>query len=163
MKKILLASEYKLFLERNSNLLTRSGLQLFTATRGEEALDLHAEYNFDLIFSDFKLEDMDGDKLCSLVRSKEGARQVVVVLACQNIEDRLELVEQCGASAIILKPIDPVKLLNTIGHFIDVKLLRSHRVELRVKVLCKEQNLEFFCISHDVSNTGILIETKHLL
>ena len=163
MKKILLVSASKVFLKRNTNLLIRRGLQLFGTTSGEEALYLHKELNFDLIISDFNLEEMRGFELCSLIRNRENSRQVFIILTCQDIKGHLGLVEQCGASAIILRPIDPMQLLKTVGSLLSLQLVRSHRVELRVKVLCKDQNLEFFCLSHDVSNTGILIQTEHQL
>jgi len=163
MKKVLLVSAYVLFLERNTTLLMRRGLQLFNTTSGEEALRLHKEHGFDIIISDFKLEDMEGFKLCSLIRKSKNSEQVAIILTCQDIKGQLESVEQCGASAVILKPIDPVKLLKKVGSLLDMQLVRSHRVELRVKVLCKDQELEFFCLSHDISNTGILIQTEYQL
>ena len=163
MKKILLVSASNVFLKRNTNLLIRRGLQLFGTTSGEEALYLHKELNFDLIISDFNLEDMGGFELCSLIRNRENSQQVFIILACQDIKGHLELVERCGASAIILKPIDPIQLLKTVGSFLNVQIVRSHRVELRVKVFCKDTNLEFFCLSHDVSDTGMLIQTEHEL
>jgi len=163
MKKILLASASKVFLKRNTNLLMRRGLQLCNTTSGEEALNLHKELDFDLIISDFELEDVGGVELCSLIRKREDSQQVFIILTCQDIKGHLGLVEQCGASAIILKPIDPIQLLKTVGGLLNLQLVRSHRVELRVKVFCKDQNLEFFCLSHDVSDTGILIQTEHEL
>jgi len=163
LKKVLLVSAYSHFLERNTALLMRRGLRLFNTAHGEEALALHKEHNFDLIVSDFKLEDMAGAKLCSLIRNRENSQQAAIILTYQDIKGQLELVEQCGASAIILKPIDPIQLLKIVGSFLDLQLVRSHRVELRVKVLCTDQALEFFCLSHDVSNTGILIQTEHQL
>jgi CheY-like chemotaxis protein len=138
-------------------------LKLFDTTRGEEALNLHNEHNFDLIISDFKLEGMDGVDLCSLISKREQTEQVVTILACHNIKSHLELGEQCGASATVIKPIDPDKLLKAVGSFLDVQLGRRHRVELKVKVLCKDHKLEFFCRSRDISTSGILIETdQHL-
>lgn len=163
MKKVLLVSAYSLFIGRNTSLLMRRGLQLFNATSGAAAQKLHKKHAFDLIVSDFKLEDMEGFELCALIRKREDSQQVAIILACQDSKDHLELVGQCGASAIIVKPIDPVQLLKLVGSFLDLQLVRSHRVELRVKVLCQDQKLEFFCLSHDVSNTGILIQTEYQL
>jgi CheY-like chemotaxis protein len=161
--KILLVSASEVFLKRNTNLLIRRGLQLFNTTSGEETLYLHKELNFDLIISDFKLDDMGGFELCSLIRKRENSQQVSIILTCQDVKGHLGPAEQCGASAIILKPIDPIQLLKTVGSFLNMPIVRSHRVELRVKVFCKDKNLEFFCLSHDVSDTGILIQTEHEL
>jgi len=163
LKRVLLVSAYSQFLERNAALLMRRGLQLFNAVTGEEALALHEEHEFDLIVSDFKLADMEGSRLCSLIRNREITQQVAIILACQDSKGHLETVEPCGASAIITKPIDPTLLLKMVGSFLDLQLIRSSRVEFRVNVLCKDQKLEFICLSRDVSNTGILIQTEQLI
>jgi len=138
-------------------------MQLFNATRGDEALKLHEEILFDLIMLDFELEDMGGVDFCALISKREKSEQAVTILTCQNTKSQIKLAEQCGASAILLKPIDPAQLLKSVGSFLDVQLGRRHRVELRVKVLCKDHKLEFFCLSRDISTTGILIQTEHQL
>jgi len=63
---------------------------------------------------------------------------------------------------ILLKPIDPKKLLEIITDAIDLQVVRSKRVVLDVNVLCKKPELDFYCPSHNISNTGILIETDKL-
>ncbi len=163
MKKVLLASEYKVFLRRNTNLLMRRGFQLFTATSGGQALNLLDNHHFDLIIADFKLDDMSGCTLCSLIRKEDKFKHLPVILACHNIPGSIERVEQSGATAMLLKPIDPLQMLETIGSFIGLHLGRSKRVVLKVKVVSTEANLEFFCYSHDISNTGILLETDYQL
>jgi CheY-like chemotaxis protein len=165
MKKILLASEYILFLKRNTALLMRRGFQLFTTSSGKEALELHREHHFDLIFTDFKLEDMNGCIFCSLIREREDSIDVPIIISCHNFPGSIERVEHSGANAMLLKPIEPIKLMETIGSFLDIQVGRSKRVVLKVKVFSKagERELEFICLSHDVSSTGILLETDQIL
>jgi len=141
----------------------QTGMQIYTATSGAEALKLHAEHLFDLILSDFELDDMDGCTLCSLVGKEESARHVPVILICHNQSSTVAKVEQSGASAMLLKPVDPMQLLKTIGRFTGLQLVRNKRVLLRVNVLSRKQDLEFSCLSHDISSTGILVETEHEL
>lgn len=163
MKKVLLASASRVFLKRNSNLLMGRGLQLFTATSGANALKLQEEYHFDLILSDLRLEEMSGCTLCSLLRKGEDSRHVPVILICHNIPGSIERVEQSCASAILLKPVDPIRLLETVGSFINEQIGRNRRVVLHVKVTSKKSDLDFLCFSHDISNTGILLETEYQL
>jgi len=163
MKKVLLTSMSKVFLRRNANLLMRRGFQLFTALSGSESLKLHEELGFDLILADFKLEDMCGCTLCSLIRKKETSQHVPIILTCHNIEGSIERVQQSGADAMLLKPIDPMHLMETLGNFLGLQLGRSKRVVLKVTVFSKDQLMEFTCFSHDISNTGILLETDQQL
>jgi len=163
MKKVLLASASRAFLNRITNLLLKRGFQLFTATSGAEALKLHHEHFFDLILSDLELEDMGGNKFCSLTHSGESLRYVPVILTCHNIPASIEKVRRSGASAILIKPIDPLQLVETIGRFIDLQIGKSKRVVLKVTVISRKHEQEFTCFSHDLSNTGILLETDYQL
>jgi CheY-like chemotaxis protein len=143
----------------------RRGFEIFTTTSGKEALKLHAEHHFDLIFIDFKLTDMNGCILCSLIREREDSRNVPIIITCHNFPGSIDRVEQSGANVMILKPVEPINLLEKIGSFLDVQLGRSRRVILDVLVISKASGLEneFMCHSHDISNTGILLETEQLL
>ncbi len=163
MKKVLLASTAKVFLKRNANLLTGRGFELITTTSGNSALKLHEEYRFDLILADLRLDEMSGCTLCSMIRSGSIAPQVPMILICHNIAGSIERVEQSGASAMLLKPVDPIKLLETVGSFLHERIGRSRRVVLQVNVISRKLNLDFTCHSHDISNSGILLETEYLL
>jgi CheY-like chemotaxis protein len=163
MKKVLLASASKAFLSRNTNLLMHRGLRLFTTSRGEDALRMHEDTLFDLILSDLELEDMGGCTLCSQVRSGGDSASVPVILTCLNIADNLERVEKSGASAMLLKPVDPLQLLETVARFIDLPIGAHKRVVLNVKVTVRDSSAVFFCLSEDISTTGILLMTEYHL
>lgn len=161
MKKVLLASAYLLFLKRNTSLLMRRGFQLFTATSGTEAFKLLKTHHFDLILLDFKLEEMSGPTFCALVRKGKDSPRVPIIMTCHNIPGSIESAEQSGADIVLIKPLEPIKLMETIGSFLDLVIGRSKRVVLEVKVTSKIYGVEFFCLSHDISNTGILLETDY--
>lgn len=163
MKKILLVSSSKVFLKRNANLLLGRGLQVSTASNGVEALKLHEEHTFDLVLSELELDGIDGSRLCSEIHMLKNPQSVSIILICYDILNSIHRVEKSGANAMLLKPLDPMLLLETIGSFVDMQLGRSKRVVLNVKVISKQFDQEFLCFSHDVSNSGILIETEHQL
>lgn len=156
--KVLIVSASKVFLSRNSKLLMQRRLDLFTVLSGTEALRMHKENSFDLVISDYELEDMNGCTLCSLLREMG---DVPFILICNNRPGSVDRVTQSGASAMLLKPIDPTQLLLTIGRLTSYHLVRSKRVVLQVNVSSKIQQFEFTCFSHDISNTGILVETEY--
>jgi Response regulator containing a CheY-like receiver domain and an HD-GYP domain len=163
MKKVLLTSASQSFLDRNTKLLMKRGFRLITAKSGEEALRLNKESQLDLILSDVQMVDMSGCTLCHLIQSDEDVRHVPVIVSCHDARESIDKVMRSGASGFILKPIDPIQLMEAIGGFVGLQLGRSKRVVLKVKVLSKELNLEFLCLSHDISNSGILLETGHQL
>lgn len=163
MKRVLLVSAYLLFLRKKETLLMKREIQIFTATSGEDALKLHGMHHFDLIVIDSKLEDMFGGTLCALIRGGKRFPLVPIVATCNDIPSSVERVERSGATLILIKPIDPIKFIETVGIFLEMELRRSKRVVLSVKVFCNKNNEEFLCTSHDISNTGILLETDYPL
>ena len=163
MKKVLLASSSTTFLSRNETLLANKGFQFFTSSSGAEALRLHQEHLFDLILSDLELADMDGCRLCTAVRQTEALRPAPIVIICHDTDAQIEKVKQSAASAILVRPINPTHLLITIGSFIGMQLARSKRVEFKAPVVCRKSVLEFLCHAHDISISGILLESVQVL
>jgi len=162
MKKVLLASESKGFLERNTALLIQRGFQLLTVTSGEAALKIHEDNSLDLIVTDHKLNDMMGYALCSQLNSAKQLQQTPTVLLTINSAEDVRNASESGAGIVLLKPIDPNKLLEIITCTIGLQTVRSKRVVLNVNVICKKPALEFSGLSHNISNTGLLIETDQL-
>lgn len=162
MKKILLASENRDYLRRNSELLLCEDILPFNTTRGSDACRLHAEQHFNLILADFKLADMAGCTLCTHIR-KTG--DVPIILACQHTPKSLDQVEQSGASALLMKPINPQDLLETVGNFLDMQLIRYKREPLRTNVTIINNDAEFSGLSHNLSSSGLLFESglHHIL
>lgn len=160
MQKVLITSAAQLFLNRNLELLRRRGLQLCSVTRGEDAIKLHGKYRFDLILTDMALEEMDGCTLCSHILRNDNVPMVVI---CHNTSSNIEKVEKSGARAFILKPVNPVQLMETVGKFVDLQESKSQRVMLNVPVLSKTPDEEFFCRAHNISNTGMLLASENQL
>jgi len=142
--------------------LARRGFQIFSETSGAGSLKLHNNDKFDLIFADYKLDDMFGYTLCAHVKNTAHLRQVPLIIASHNIPKHIHDAEQSGACTVLLKPLTPKKLLTTITASINLQMIRNRRIAVNVEVLCKSGEKEFFCNSVDVSNTGILLESDKL-
>lgn len=163
LKKILLVSSSKSFLERNMSLLKGEGFHIITAQSGAEALQFQNEHHFDLILSDLHLLDMGGDTLSKTLRKDEISKNVAIILICYDNEDERARIAKSGADAKIIRPAKPEQILETVGSLLDVQIGRPKRVMFTVKVVGKKGWAEFDCISIDISTTGILLETEFSL
>ena len=163
MKKLLLVSSSPTFLERNRNLLGRADLPIHTATTGREALLRAREESVDLIISEMKLDDMGGDELCALVLTEHRQEPVLVALVCRDTTEEVSRARQCGANACLVRPLQPLQLLETVGRLLSTSMVRNRRVSVRVKVMGRKEHREFQGWSHDVSTTGILLEATERL
>ncbi|WP_223911186.1 PilZ domain-containing protein [Geobacter sp. AOG1] len=160
MKNILLVSPSESFRERNAHLLIRSDFQITAVASGTEALHHHQNNPVDIVISELQLDDMGGDELCTLLRQSPGRGDFSFIMVCRDIPADIERVEKSTANYCITKPVRPVQLLKAVGDFASAKMLREKRVPLRVRVKTIRDGVGFYGVSHDVSVTGILLETE---
>jgi CheY-like chemotaxis protein len=111
VKKILIVSSSKSFLERSKNLLTGKDFQVNIAQSGAEALQLQKEYSFNLILSDMHLQDMGGDTLCSTIRNTDITKKTIIILICYDNADEHERVVKSGAVAKFIRPVQPEQII----------------------------------------------------
>jgi CheY-like chemotaxis protein len=163
MKNILIASSSASFIERNSTLLRRSDFNIWTADSASTVVTTVNSQNIDLALFDISLSDVSGEELTSRLVENTPNYRPVILLVCHDSEEDFSRLKPCGADALISRPIKPLQLIKTVGQFLTVQLVRSRRVSLRVKVISKKDAAEFFCISHNISITGLLIETEYSL
>jgi len=163
MKKILIMSSSASFVERNGALLRRSDFQIFNVSNAAAGIEIIESEAIDLVLVDIHLDDMTGEAFCQKLSGRPSSAKFVLILVCNDNEHDMESLKSCGADALLARPVKPLQLIKTVGQFLTVQLVRSRRVALRVKVTSKKDQVEFFCISHNISLTGMLIETEYFL
>jgi len=117
----------------------------------------------DLLLLDIQLADQTGESFCRMVCAKAFDPKTFILLVCHDTEDDFQRLKESGADALLARPVMPLQLIKTVGQFLDVQLVRSRRVSLRVKVTSIKDDIQFFCISHNISLTGMLMETSFSL
>jgi CheY-like chemotaxis protein len=163
MRKILLVNSVRDYLDREQGLSKRADFRLLTAATGGEALRVHRAERADLIVADLELPDMGGDALCAQVRQESAIRNVSFILVCPGDPVSLERASRSGANATVSKPVCPELLLEKIDQSLAISTRRGYRVLLRARVHGAVDSATFFCTSHNISITGMLIETEKLL
>ncbi|HWR59882.1 MAG TPA: response regulator [Thermodesulfovibrionales bacterium] len=161
-KKILTAAGLRAFIEHEKSVLRRSDYRIFTAASCEEALKIHKAEKVDLIILDIDMPGMTGDKLCSLIKDDKNLGKAYVVLACSDDKSEINRCTQSGADFCITRPIDADLLLDRISEVLIIRARESNRVPLRITVV-GSAGKTFFCYAHDLSASGILIETERIL
>jgi len=165
VKKVLLVDDVKLFLELEKTLLAnRTNLQLFTATSGQEAIEIHKREKIDLILCDLYMPGMNGSEVCKIIRKDDNLKKVSIIIVTTSAKDR-DMCLEAGANAVVLKPIDPSELLEKVGKYINIPMRRDIRILARIGV----EGLRGMAAESFISNTvnisanGVLIETSHIL
>jgi CheY-like chemotaxis protein len=163
MKKIIIDRGLLDDLEGSNTIFTRSGITFIPARSSEEILSLHDVKRADLIITDAALPLMGGVKLCSMIRGKAELKYVSIILVCGETESSLSECRKAGANIVIRKPVDSGELLWRASELLIVPQRKDMRALMRVSIKGLGVNAPFFAKSQNISISGMLLETDHVL
>ncbi|MFN8559822.1 MAG: ATP-binding protein, partial [Dehalococcoidia bacterium] len=94
-------------------------VRLLTAGQGRLGFDLAREHLPDLILLDLHLPDISGEEVLDRLRAEPGTRAIPIVLLTADIfATRGERLIDRGAQALLNKPIDVTRFLDTVRHLL---------------------------------------------
>jgi DNA-binding response OmpR family regulator len=160
VKKVLIVESLKSLLDQERTILTNGGFQTFTATSGEEAVAIHRTEKVDLILTRLDVQGIGGESLCSFIRKDDALKKVSLIVVCDNARRDLERSQECGANAVVTRPVDPEVLLQKVNQLIDIPQRAGMRVLIKVSPM---GNQPFFCTSVNISTSGILLEVDRTI
>ena len=95
-----------------------SEVELHQAQTGRQALEMLPRTRPDVILLDVMMPDMDGPETLSRIRDCGYGDLPVIFLTARARAEDLTALRQLGAAGVILKPFDPITLLDQIHHTI---------------------------------------------
>lgn len=98
-------------------LLARINCTSDSAPSAEQALNMIAENNYDLILMDIQLPNMKGDEAAMVIRQMADpvkAGVPIVALSGNVMQEDIERFQQAGMNDFIAKPIDPERLEHVV-------------------------------------------------
>jgi two-component system alkaline phosphatase synthesis response regulator PhoP len=179
-KKILIVDDEKDILDLLEYNLTSDGYQVFLGRNGQEAIDLAAAHQPDLIILDIMMPVMDGIQACEQIRKRSDLAHTPVVFLTARTEEYAELAGfEAGGDDYIVKPVKTRVLLKRIKALLrrgkaaglPVNLVRIHELEINkeeytVKKEGQEVELtrrEFELLYYLASRPGKLFNRQELL
>jgi CheY-like chemotaxis protein len=102
----------RLLIEQTLEELEDDGVELLTATNGDEALDVVANQRPDLVFLDVMMPRRNGFETCAAIKADPATAGITVIMltAKGQMYDR-EQGLSVGADQYLTKPFDPDDLL----------------------------------------------------
>jgi DNA-binding response OmpR family regulator len=102
----------RMLIEQALEDLEDEGVELITASNGEEALHLIVEERPDLVFLDVMMPKMNGIEVCRRVKQELNLQHIyIIILTAKGQELDKKKGEEVGADLYMTKPFDPDKLL----------------------------------------------------
>lgn len=133
MAKILVIDDERAIRNILKETLEFEGYSVDVAENGAQGIEMAQAGNYDLIYSDVKMPQMDGTELLAALKQPDSSCAdvpVVMISGHGNIETAVECIKQ-GAYDFLEKPLDLNRLLVTTRHGIDSKQLRHEATTLR--------------------------------
>ena len=95
--------------------LRLDGIETLTATNGQEALDVLATNDVDLVVLDLMMPVMDGIEACRRIREAEDMADLpVIMLTAKAQASDIQTGFATGATDYVVKPFSPRELLSRV-------------------------------------------------
>jgi len=135
-------------------LLSNEKYQIFTAMRGNEALEKIASVQPDLILLDVMMPDMDGFEVTRLVRKMPNPLNEISIIFLTALNGTPEIVKgfQVGGNDFITKPFSKEELIIRINH--QIYLVAAKRIIVRqteeLRSIISARDKMYSVIAHDL-------------
>ena len=115
MAKILIAEDERDIRDLVAFTLRFAGHEVFTASNGEEAVELAPKVNPDLILMDVRMPRMTGYEACRALKASADLKDIpVVFLSAKGQENEIQQGLDVGAEDYLLKPFAPDQLTTRV-------------------------------------------------
>jgi CheY-like chemotaxis protein len=167
MIKIIISQGIYNLLQEKESLLKRQDVVVFPTASNDEILKIHFAEQADLIISDLDLPGMASELLYSTIRKNTELQRVAVIMICPNNIKSIERCSRCMADAAIPHPVNPALIMAKAQHLLNLSLRETSRVPISIKgeasVHGNPVDTALICCTHDISSTGVLLETEEIL
>ncbi|HCO12225.1 MAG TPA: response regulator [Desulfonauticus sp.] len=137
--KVLIVDDEKEFCETLAERMKARGLEVLTATSGDEALKKLQEKNVDTIILDLVMPGMDGLETLQKIKSTMPELQIILLTGQATVKKGIEAMK-LGAFDFVEKPADIQQLLSLIKEAKNKKMiLVEKKNEEKIKSILQEK------------------------
>lgn len=117
---VLFVDDVELNLKVAKGIIRPLGMNLHTATSGKEAIELCKRTNYDIIFMDHMMPEMDGLVATGLIRKLNNYYKTapIVALTANAVAGAREMFLEAGMNDFISKPIDLAQLYKCVERYL---------------------------------------------
>ena len=148
MKKILIIDDQKAIRNTLKEILEYEKHAVYVAEDGKIGLQMTIENNYDLIFCDIKMPNLDGIEFLKKVMEEKIISPVIMISGHGDIETAVQTLK-IGAYDYIEKTLDLNRVLSAVKNAFDNRLLKKENLSLKKKIKA-------------ISNTEIIGESNQI-
>ncbi|HIP83563.1 MAG TPA: response regulator [Desulfocapsa sulfexigens] len=125
---ILIVDDEDEFRELTIKRLKKRDLQCEGAANGEQALEMIAKGDFDVVLLDVKMPGMDGVEVLREIKRRKPLIEVVMLTGHASVESGIDGMK-LGAFDYLMKPIELAPLLEKLKDAYKKKRMQQERIE----------------------------------
>lgn len=155
MKTLLLVEDEKLIRTGIKAIIERSGVEIeeiIECNNGEKALEVLKTRKIDVMFTDIRMPKMDGITLVEKIQSFDHIPLIAAISGFDDFEYAVGMMRN-GVKEYILKPVDRVKITETLERF-EAELQKSEAEYNRRKKAAIQQ-LQYMLFYDDITDVEI--------
>lgn len=119
-KKVLVVEDDPVYRELLALELETAGYEVVLAEDGKSGLDLVSREKPDVILVDLLMPVLDGIGFLKALRTQQGSRVPAIVVTCDARRSSAVDATVCGATEVLVKPVDPELLEERIESALEV-------------------------------------------
>jgi CheY-like chemotaxis protein len=127
--RILAVDDEEIILDSFRKILVLAGYSIDTVEKGKEALGLIQKHDYDFVFTDLKMPEMDGVEVTKAVKHLRPDIDVVVITGYASIETAVETMKY-GAMDYVQKPFTEDELIDFVNKCL---IKRQDKIEKQMK------------------------------
>lgn len=158
--KILAVDDEAVILDSFRKILVFGGYNIDTVEAGKEALGLIKDHDYDFVFTDLKMPEMDGVEVTKAVKHLRPDIDVVVITGYASIESAVETMKY-GALDYVQKPFTEDELLTFVKNALikrEDKIEKQMRPKIRLVTSSKQESES----KHEINvPAGIFVDQYH--
>ncbi len=131
--RILIVDDELIVRESLVGWLSRAGHEVHAASGGNQALEMMTRHEYDLIFLDIKMPDLNGLDVLKQVKMIYPHILVVMITAFGSVKTAIEAMKS-GADDFLIKPFDPEGLKLLVEKLLKQKRLVDENLSLRSRL-----------------------------
>ena len=149
---ILIVDDDNRILKLLKKFLSQQNFLVSTSTSTNEAAELLANFNYDLIILDVMMPEVTGIEFATKIKESGSTMPIVMLTALSEPEDRIKGLE-AGANDYVTKPFEPRELLLRINN-----LINSHNLHKKEQQLVRFGNSSYNLITRELVKNNVTIK-----
>jgi DNA-binding NtrC family response regulator len=122
--RVLIVDDEVKFLEAMGRRLKMRNLEVVTASKGSDALEIARTQNFDVALLDLKMPGLNGNEVLEILKREHKFLEVVILTGHGSMDSAVECTK-LGAFAYLPKPYELEKLLEVLRGAYEARLRKK--------------------------------------